>query len=115
MVERRDGFRASRVVAVKHRIVDHDSRKTGSQWSLSTTRNMSVSGLLFNSAVAYEPGDLIELEIVMSGVIDIYRGYARVVRVNEVSAHSLEVAVKYFDMKMKPRPAKSHLVRPRCP
>lgn len=108
-IERRGSLRASRVVAVKHRLFKRGRNKSESVWSLSSTKNMSVSGLLFMSPVPYEPGDVIELEVVMSGMIDIYSGLAQVVRIHESSATAFDVAAKYVEVKFKSRPAKRHL------
>lgn len=108
-VERRNGIRADRVVAVRHRLVKSGGKSRAPvTWSLSETKNMSVSGLLFLSPMAYKVGDVLELEVVMSGMIDIYNGQAQVVRVAG-SGHSYEVAVKYIEKKVPARPAKSHL------
>lgn len=107
-VERRDGVRANRVIAVSHRLVRRGKRAVNSVWSLSTTRNMSVSGLLFMSPVAYKAGDLLELEVVMSGMIEVYCGPAQVVRVVESSAASFDIAVKYVELKARSRSASRH-------
>ncbi|NTV28512.1 MAG: PilZ domain-containing protein [Candidatus Omnitrophica bacterium] len=107
--ERRDSVRADRVVAVQHRLVKRTGRKQAATWSLSTTKNMSLGGLLFLSAIPYKSGDIIELEVVMSGVIDIYKGLARVVRTQESSSTSFDVAVQYVEVKFKSRAAKTHL------
>lgn len=104
--ERRKGARASRVVAMRHRLVMRKARKIDDVWSLSTTRNMSTSGALFMSPVEYKPGDILDLEIVMSGVIDIYKGLAEVVRISTQSAASFGVAVKYVVGKEKKLPSK---------
>jgi len=64
---------------------------------------------LFLSPVSYRVGDVIDLEVVMSGMIDIYSGQAKVVRIQESSAKSFDVAAKYVEVKFKPRSAKSHL------
>ncbi len=72
--ERRDSIRAKRIITVRHRLVERNAKKTESMWQLSTTENMSLSGLLFVSALAYHMGDVIELQVVMSGVLDIFNG-----------------------------------------
>ena len=108
-VDRREGVRANRVVAVKHRLVKRSGKKQPGVWSLSSTKNMSVSGLLFMSPVPYKLGDMIELEVVISGVIEIYNGLAKVIRIHESSGRSFDVAAKYVEVAFKRRPAKSHL------
>ncbi|MBF0485202.1 MAG: hypothetical protein HQL16_01680 [Candidatus Omnitrophica bacterium] len=108
-IDRREGIRAARVIAVKHRLIKRGAQKAASEWSLSTTRNMSVSGLLFNSPVSYHKDDVIELEVVMSGMIDIFNGAAVVVRSSEISAHSFDIAARYITEKPKLRSAKTHI------
>ena len=78
--ERRDSIRAKRIITVRHRLVKHNNRKTHSMWQLATTENMSLSGLLFVSALAYHVGDILELQVVMSGVLDIFNGFGQVVQ-----------------------------------
>jgi len=110
--ERRDSVRAKRIITVRHRLVKHNNRKVDSMWQLATTENMSISGLLFVSALAYHAGDIIELQVVMSGVLDIFNGYGKVVRVIRNKAGYYQVGVKYVDLKTKSRPAKS-IISPR--
>ncbi len=108
--ERRDSVRAKRIITVRHRLVKHRGRKVDSMWQLATTENMSLSGLLFVSALAYHPADIIELQVVMSGVLDIFNGYGKVIRAARNKGGNYHVAVKYVDLKIKTRPAKSILV-----
>ena len=99
--ERRDSIRADRIVTVKHRLVKHKGRKVSSPWQMSLTENMSLSGLLFVSAIAYGKDDLIELEVVMAGILDLFKGFAQVVRSVRHKAGHYCVAVKYVDLKSK--------------
>lgn len=105
--ERRDSVRAKRIITVRHRLIRHRNRKLSSIWQLAVTKNMSLSGLLFVSAVAYHTGDIIELQVVMSGVLDIFNGYGKVVRVLRNRGGYYEVGVKYVSLKARRRPAKS--------
>ena len=107
--ERRDSIRAKRIITVRHSLVKHKSRKVDSMWQLATTENMSLSGLLFVSALEYHPGDIIELQVVMSGVLDIFNGYGKVIRAIRNKGGYYQVGVKYVDLKSKHRPAKSNL------
>lgn len=107
--ERRDSVRAKRIVTVRHRIVEHNGKKVDAMWQLSTTENMSLSGLLFVSAMAYHVGDIIELQVVMSGVLDIFNGYGKVIRTTRNKGGYYLIAVKYVDLKLKKRPAKTML------
>ena len=93
--ERRDSVRAQRVITVHHRLVKRKGRKVGSAWQFTTTENMSLSGLLFVSALAYEVGDVVQLQVVMAGVLDIFNGYARVLRTSRNKGGHYHVAVQY--------------------
>jgi len=105
--ERRDSVRAHRIITVRYRLVKHKGRSVKSDWQLSVTENMSLSGLLFISAIPYYPQDTVELQVVMSGVLDIFNGYGQVVRVSRNKGGYYQVAVCYVDLKQKRRPAKS--------
>ncbi len=107
--ERRDSVRAQRIITVRHRLYKHKNRRLDSIWQLATTENMSVSGLLFTSVLPYQVGDLIELQVVMSGVLDIFNGFGRVVRTIRNKAGYWKVGVKYVDLKTRRRPAKTVL------
>jgi hypothetical protein len=107
--ERRDSIRAKRIITVRHRLIKHNQRKVDSMWQLATTENMSLSGLLFVSAIAYHPGDIIELQVVMSGVLDIFNGFGKVIRSSRNKGGYYQVAVKYVDLKSKRRSAKTVL------
>jgi len=105
--ERRDSIRAKRIITVRHRLVRHNGRKAESIWQLAVTENMSLSGLLLVSALSYHIGDIIELQVVMSGVIDIFNGFGKVVRVSRNKAGYYKVGIKYVELKIKHRPARS--------
>ncbi|MBI3602709.1 MAG: PilZ domain-containing protein [Candidatus Omnitrophica bacterium] len=107
--EHRDSVRAKRMITVRHHLVKHKGRNLDSPWQVSVTEDMSLSGLLFVSAIAYQPGDWLELQVVMSGVLDIFKGYGEVVRSVRRKGGHYQVAVKYVDLKLKSRPVKSFL------
>ncbi len=106
--ERRCALRANRVVAIQHRLIKRHSKKLDSSWSLSTTQNMSISGMLFLSDKPYKVGDVVEVSVVMSGIIDIVKGSAQVVRVVEGGDTSYDIAVRFITEKPKSRSAKAH-------
>ena len=109
--ERRDSIRAKRIITVRHRLVKHNNRKVNTMWQLSTTENMSLSGLLFVSAFAYHIGDIVELQVVMSGVLDIFNGFGKVMRISRNKGGYYHVGVKYVELKPKSRSAKSIISR----
>ncbi len=109
--ERRDSVRAKRIITVRHRLIKHSNRKAGhALWQLATTENMSLSGLLFVSALPYHRDDIVELQVVMSGILDIFNGYGKVVRSSHHKGGNYQIAVRYVDLKAKRRPAKSLLI-----
>jgi len=105
--ERRDSVRAKRIITVRHRRVKHKGRNLEAVWQWSLTKDMSLSGLLFVSALPYEVDDIVELQVVMSGVLDIFNGYGKVVRVVRNKDGYDDVGVKYVELKSQKRPAKS--------
>ena len=108
-VERRRASRADRVVAISHRLIKRGRSKEFAQWSLSSTKNMSVTGILFLSETPYKVGDIVEVHVTMSGIIDIVKGFAQVVRVQMKTRHSYHVAIHFIEMKGPSRRAKAHL------
>jgi len=110
-IDRRRGIRAKRILSIRHRLHKRRGKVFNDEWHLSTTEDMSTSGLLFLTSWAYLPGDLVELHVVMSGILDIFRGYGKVVRVQKKEMGVLYlVAIEYFALKSKirPRRAKSY-------
>ena len=105
--DRRDSVRAKRIITVRHRLVRHKGRRVDSIWQLATTQDMSLSGLLFVSALPYQLADIIELQVIMSGVLDIFNGYGKVIRSSRNKGGYYHVAVKYVDLKSKRRSAKT--------
>ena len=105
--ERRNGIRAKRILSIQYRLVKSKIKNKNGDWHLSTTEDMSVSGLSFLSEHAFTPGDILEVQVVMSGVLDIYNGLARVVRTDrkKTAAYYL-VGVKF--VLGKSRSAKSY-------
>ncbi len=101
--DRRDSVRAQRIITVRHRLAKHKGHKKISPWQISVSENMSLSGLLFVSAIAYQKGDLLEIEVVMSGILDIFNGYGEVVRMTHHRGGHYLVAIKYVDLKTKPK------------
>jgi hypothetical protein len=108
--ERRECIRAKRIVTVRYRSVKHKGKSVNSRWQMSVTQDMSLTGLLFVSAMDFKKDDVIELEVVMSGMLEIFKGFGQVVRSAKQSGGHYSVAVKYIDFKpsSKTRSAKKH-------
>lgn len=105
IIERRRGVRAKRIITIRHRLAKRNGKKVNREWALSVTENMSISGLLFLSPEEYKHGDVIELQVVMSGVLDIFNGYGEVVRIDKKKGREY-VAVQYVEVKQRKRSAK---------
>ena len=101
--ERRRFARAERILSIKHRLYKRKGKVYNDRswnWHLSSTKNMSLSGLLFSSDIVYEKGDVIEIEVVMSGILNIYRGFAKIVRSESTRAGLIfNVAVSFCGIK----------------
>ena len=80
VAERRNGARAKRVLSIQYRLVKTKTKNRDQNWYLSTTQDMSVSGLSFLSEKPFSQDDILELKVVMSGALDMFRGTAKVVR-----------------------------------
>lgn len=114
-IEQRQWVRAKRILSVQHRL-SHLQKKSGElPWRLSTTYDMSLGGLAFFSDIEYKTNDIIEIHVVMSGILDIFKGFGKVVRVQKkkTGAYFL-VAVKFLESPKK-RNAKSYKARSKMP
>jgi len=110
--ERRKHLRAKRVLSIQYRINKSKTKKPDKAWSLSTTEDMSLGGLSFYTDRELRVGDILETKVVMSGILDIFSGYAKVVRVERKreAAHFL-IGVKFVNKTSKFRSAKQHSPR----
>jgi c-di-GMP-binding flagellar brake protein YcgR len=98
--ERRQAIRAKRILSIQFRLAKSKFKESDKSWHLSTTYDMSVLGLSFLSEVSFGVEDTLELHVVMSGVLDIFKGYGKVVRVErKESAAFYLVAVKFIENK----------------
>ena len=104
MNEKRQALRAKRILSIQYRIVKTKVRKADKRWHLSTTHDMSFLGLAFFSDIPLHIDDIIELNVVMSGILDIFKGYGKVVRVEKkITGAFFLVAIKFVDYKKIPR------------
>ncbi len=106
-LERRSSVRVKRVLSIRHRLHKRAGKTFREPWYLSTTEDMSYNGILFSSSALYQVDDILEVEVVMSGVLDIFKGYGQVVRVEKNSSGTLyDTAVRLIDLKKtSPKPA----------
>ena len=89
--ERRKHIRAKRVLSIQYRIIKSRRKVPDKEWHLSTTYDMSLGGLSFYSDVELKKGETLEIKVVMSGLLDVYKGTAKVVRIEKkkTGAHFL--------------------------
>ena len=100
--DRRRAVRVQRILSIRHRLHKRKGQVIDSPWYISITENMSVTGILFNSAAPYRVDDIIELEVVLSGVLDIFKGYGKIVRVDKKRSGAIySIAVMLIDLKNK--------------
>ena len=106
--ERRNYIRAKHVLTIQFRLCKSLKKETDRTWHLSTTHDMSYGGLAFYTNIEYKKGDILELNVVMSGVLDIYKGKAKVIRVEQKKRDSsFLIAVEYELTPKRSRAAKS--------
>ena len=108
VAERRQGIRAKRILSIQYRLVKSKVPNKSHEWYLSTTQDMSVSGLSFLSEHAFMPGDILEVKVVMSGILDIYNGQAKVVRTERKKTAAYYLVGVRFIAKSRARRAKSY-------
>lgn len=111
-VENRKSIRAERSFDIRHRLSKQAFKRTIEPWLMSKTKDISSSGASFVSPVSYQRDDVLEIEITTAGVIEVYKGFAKVVRVQEQWG-SFHIAVMFITQdetkKKKRRNAKTHL------
>ena len=106
--ERRSAVRAKRVLSIQYRLVKCRRKNFDKSWYLSTTQDMSINGVSFYSNKELSKGDVLEIHIVMSGMLDIYNGFSKVVRIVQQNAKNYYlIAVKILDKKPKKKTASS--------
>ena len=103
--DRRNAVRAQRILSIQYRVIKTKTRNADKHWHLSTTHDMSATGLSFLSDIEYRIDDVLEMHVVMSGVLDVFKGYGEVVRIDKKDTGSFcFVAVKFVK---SPRSSKS--------
>ena len=104
MEDRRRAPRAPRILSIWHRLYKRKGKEGGFPWHVSVTENMSVTGILFHSSAPYLVGDIIELEVLLSGALNIFQGFAKVVRVDRGRKKgSYSIAVMLVNLKKRTR------------
>jgi hypothetical protein len=108
--ERRFWVRAKRVLSIQYRLTKTRRKNADKAWHLSTTQDMSFGGLSFYTDQEFKKDEILELHVVMSGILDIFNGTGKVVRVERKETGSYFLtAVKFVEQK---RQAKSYKKSP---
>lgn len=96
--ERRYSTRAKRVLGVQFKLVKGQRNDARKDWNLSTTEDMGAGGLSFYTDREFSAGDCLELQVIISGMMDVYTGHARVVRVERMAYGAcFLIAVKFIE------------------
>jgi alanine dehydrogenase len=108
--ERRYFARAKRVLGVQFKLVQGRKNDARKNWELSVTEDMSSGGLSFYTDCELSVGDSLELRVMISGMMDIYTGYARVVRVERMAYGAyLLTAVQFIEKDEILKPSRACL------
>ncbi|OGW95707.1 MAG: hypothetical protein A2Z81_03330 [Omnitrophica WOR_2 bacterium GWA2_45_18] len=100
--ERRQWVRARRVLSIEYSLKESKRKDLQRDSFLSTTQDMSIGGLSFYTDQEYQKGDVLEIRVVMSGVLDIFKGRVKVIRVERKATASYAlVGVSLMDRKKK--------------
>ena len=78
--ERRYCPRAKRIMSIEYRLVSTKRKSADKNWHLSITQDMSCNGLTFYAEQEFKKDELLEVQVIMSGILEIYKGKCRVVR-----------------------------------
>ena len=106
--ERRRHIRARRDMTIEHRLYKRNGKIFETNWQISKTKNMSLSGILFSSEFPYLVGDTLEVRVVVSGVLDIFNGFAKVVRIEKKNSKFIDAAIAFIDER-------NRIIRPKKP
>lgn len=110
--ERRQFIRAKRVLSIQFSLHKSNRKNVDKTAHLSTTHDMSVGGLTFYTDQEFKTGDVLNVHVMMSGMLDIFKGKGRVKRVERRrnAAHYL-VAIQFLDNPPQKRSAKRHVIK----
>jgi c-di-GMP-binding flagellar brake protein YcgR len=106
--ERRFWVRAKRVLSIEYKLAKTRRKTVDNRWHLSTTEDMSYGGLSFYTEQELKKDEILEMRVVMSGILDIFDGFGRIVRVEKkASAGYYLIGVKFVERVRRSRGAKS--------
>lgn len=82
--ERRKYPRVARILSIQYRLkksVYKEADKT--TWYNSSTHDMSVDGVAFMTDRSFMVGDILELQVVMSGILSVVSAEGKIVRIED--------------------------------
>ncbi len=104
--ERRRHSRAKRILSIEYRLYKSRHHHTDRDWHLSTTEDVSPEGLSFYSDHEYHQGDILDVRVVMSGLLEVFKGHGMVVRMEQKHLGAcFFVALRFADQNTKAAPA----------
>ncbi|HBO97827.1 MAG TPA: hypothetical protein DE315_01475 [Candidatus Omnitrophica bacterium] len=105
MIKERRGYsRAKRILSIEYRLYKSRRRPADQQWHLSTTEDIGPESLSFYSDYEYHQGDILDVRVVMSGVLDVFNGRGEVIRVDQKRMGAcFFVAVRLIGQAAHPR------------
>jgi len=100
--ERRNWIRAKRVLSIQYRLAQSQRRSINRTWHLSMTEDMSPAGLSFYTNCEYHVNDVLEIQVIMSGLLELYKGFGKIVRIERKSMGVCYlVAIKFVERKTR--------------
>lgn len=111
--ERRNSVRAKRILSIQYRLCKARRKNADEPWCLSMTEDMSVGGLSFYTDKEFAVDDTLEMHVVMSGVLDIFNGLGKVVRVErkKTGVYFL-IGIKFLDKNARSTRSKIRIENP---
>ena len=103
--ERRQSIRAKRVLSIEFSLAKSIRKNTDRDEHLSTTEDMSLGGISFYTEYEYKKGDILDLRVVMSGVLDIFDGKAKVIRTIKKRGNYFLIGVEFLEKPKRSRGA----------
>lgn len=106
--ERRCWVRAERILCIEFRLIKSKRKDFDKSWGLSMTKDMCAGGIAFYTDREFLPGDILEFRVTMSGILDILKGLAQVVRIERKKTGAFFlVAVKMLEKDFRIKPEKN--------
>ncbi len=102
--ERRLCLRTQRILSIEYRLKRGQLKNADRSWHLSTTHEICLGGVSFYSDYEYHTGDVLEIHVAMSGMINVFRGFGKIVHVqHKQMAASYLVAVQFTADESQPQ------------